>query len=141
MKGNSYLTKLLESSSLKRVRIKVDPKEVLRATDFSKCDGYEGYILKEKMGKTKIIVLSPEFPVFDDIPQEFLETIMGDGETDVVDEFKCFVHGKLEVKDGDPFIQCLSKAENIEDIEAGLRQKGLEPEAINQIYREFISSE
>lgn len=141
MKGNSCLTKLLESSSLKRVRIKVDPKEITRATDFSKCNGYEGYILREKMGKTKIIVLSPDFPVFDDIPSEFLETILADQQTDVVDEFKCFLHGKLEIKDGDPFIQCLSKAETIEDLEAGLRQKGLETQAICELYREFISNE
>jgi hypothetical protein len=141
MKGNSFLTCLLESSNLKKVRIKVDPSEISRATDFSKCNGYEGYILREKLGKTKIIVLSPDFPIFDDIPSDYLENIVGDKETDVIDEFKCFVSSKLELKEGDPFIECLAKAETIEDIEAGLKQRGLETEKISNLYRDFISNE
>jgi hypothetical protein len=141
MKGNTFLTCLLEASNLKKIRIKVDPSEISRATDFSKCNGYEGYILREKLGRTKIIVLSPDFPIFDDIPSDYLENIAGDKETDVIDDFKCFVHSKLELKEGDPFIECLAKAETIEDIEAGLKQRGLETEKISNIYRDFISNE
>ena len=143
MKYLSLLQESLRSLTLKRVRIKIDPAQVTKECDFTKCTGYEGYVLEECGGSMKILVLSPEMPVHQ-IPDEFLEILSDVHEHDTFSEFKALVikhlaaRGKTET---DPVSQDIIKSETVGEIESALRQAGATEEDLTKLYRHFIEHE
>jgi len=143
MKYISLLQESLKNLTLKRVRIKVDPAQITKECDFTKCTGYEGYVLEECGGSMKILVLSPEMPVHE-IPEEFLEILSDVQEQDTFSEFKAMVIKHLATKgktETDPITQDVLKSETVGEIESALRQAGVTEEDLTKLYRHFIEHE
>jgi len=118
MKYNDIILESLKKTALKRIRIKVDPAQVSAEADFSKVDGYEGYVLEEGKGHLKILVLSPEMSIHD-IPEEFIETLAAEAD---YDSFCCFKEYLIKhlLKDGkvinDPIIIQINNTSCLSDI-------------------------
>jgi len=74
MEYTKVIEESLKKTALKRIRVKVDPALVTAGVDFSKVDGYEGYVLEECMGRLRVLVLSPDMPICD-LPEEMLEIV------------------------------------------------------------------
>ena len=90
MQYSKVIEEGLKNTSLKRIRVKIDPAVVSKECDFSKCNGYEGYILEENAGSLKVLVLTPDMTI-EDIPEEFLEYLASEDEVDTFEEFKKFI--------------------------------------------------
>jgi len=134
----------LKTTNLKRIRIKTDPSKVASNEDFKNIEGYEGYILGEALGKMRILVLTPDMPIMD-VPPEMLEHIYDDQITDILNEFKHYakeylVKNKYK-KQNDPVFQNIDNSAGYEDIEAFLKQNGVDGDELNRVYREFIERE
>lgn len=133
----------LKSTSLKRIRVKVDPALVTAGVDFSKVDGYEGYVLEECMGRLRVLVLSPEMPICD-LPEEMLEVVADKIDNDVFEEYKAFIINRL-VKDGkttnDPLLEQIRCSGDINSIELLINQAGYTGEKLATLYRDFITNE
>ena len=133
----------LRNTSLKRIRVKIDPAIVSKECDFTKCDGYEGYILEENAGSLKVLVLTPDMTI-EDIPAEFLEYLASEDEADTFEEFKKFIIQRL-VKDGkaenDPLLQNICNSDCINDIEQYVKQCGYTGDNLSELYKDFILDE
>jgi len=135
----------LKKTALKRIRIKVDPALVNASAecDFSKVEGYEGYVLEECMGRLKILVLSPDMPICD-LPKEVIEAIADKQDTDVFEEYKAFVISKL-IKDGktinDPLLEQIKGSGDINSIEQLISQSGYTGDKLACLYKDFITNE
>lgn len=133
----------LNNTSLKRIRVKIDPAIVGNECDFSKCDGYEGYILEERAGNLKVLVLTPDMTI-EDIPMEFLEFLASEDEADTFEEFRVFIMQRL-IKDGkaenDPLLQNIQNSNCISDIEQYVKQCGYTGDNLSELYKDFIIDE
>lgn len=140
MNFTKLIKESLKTTSLKRVRIKVDPALVNAECDFSNCNGYEGYILHEKAKSLKILVLSPEMTI-EDIPTEFLEILNKQEMCDTFEEFKVFLIKNL-IKDGkpenDPVIQQIMNSNCIDEVEQFAKQSGYTGDNLSELYKDFI---
>lgn len=143
MEYGKIIEESLKKTALKKIRIKVDPAKVNAEADFSKCDGYEGYVLEECLGRLRILVLTPEFPICD-IPEEFIEAVAEKVDEDVFEEYKMFVINKL-VKDGkainDPLLEQIKCSTDINSIETLISQCGYTEYKLAELYRGFITNE
>jgi len=130
----------LKQTALKRVRIKVDPKLVCQTEDLSQCDGYEGYILAETGDKPKVLVMSPDgVSSVMDIPQQFLQMLMSDEESEALRAFKGYICDICELDTSTPEAEILLSASTIEEVEAILKQVGLSDDELKVLYRNFIA--
>jgi len=143
VKYNDLILESLKKTALKRVRIKVDPALVTKEADFSRCDGYEGYVLEEGKGHLKILVINPELGI-EDIPIEFIEAIADQADYDsfcLLKEYiiKSLLHdGKTE---SDPIIEQIRNSNNINDIEQYIIQCGYNSEKLAQLYKNFLMND
>jgi len=129
----------LKKTALKRVRIKVDPSLVCQTEDLSQCDGYEGYILAETGDVPKVLVMSPDgVSSVMDIPQQFLQMLMSDEESEALRAFKEYICNICELDTATPEAGILLNATTIEQVEAILKQVGLTDEELKVLYRNFI---
>jgi len=144
MKYNDLILESLKKTSLKRVRIKVDPALVAKEADLSKCDGYEGYVLEESKGHLKILVLTPELCI-EDIPVEFIEAIAAEADYDSFCLLKEYIIKKLIHHDGktenDPMIAQISNSNCLNDIEQIIRQCGYTGENLALLYKGFLTDD
>jgi len=143
VKYNDLIFESLKKTALKRIRIKVDPAQVSAEADFSKVDGYEGYVLEEGKSHLKILVLSPEMSI-QDIPVEYIEMLAAQDEYDSFCQLKGYLTGKL-LQDGmvenNPIIQQINNSQSLNDIEAIIKQCGYTGDKLAEIYRNFITDE
>ena len=143
MKYNDVILESLKRTALKRIRIKVDPAQVSAEADFSKVDGYEGYVLEEGKGHLKILVLSPEMSIHD-IPEEFIELLASEADYDSFCLLKEFIIKKL-IKDGrvenDPIITQIANSNCLDDIERIINQCGYTGDKLTELYKGFITDE
>ena len=143
VKYNNVIFESLKKTALKRIRIKVDPKFVSAEADFTKVDGYEGYVLEEGKGHLKILVLSPEMQV-QDIPNEFIEMVAAEADYDSFCLLKEFIIKKL-IKDGkvenDPIITQIANSNCLDDIERIINQCGYTGDKLTELYKGFITDE
>ena len=143
MKYNDLILESLKKTSLKRIRIKVDPALVTKEADFSKCDGYEGYVLEEGKGHLKILIINPELGI-EDIPIEFIEAIADEADYDSFCSLKEYVIKTL-LKDGvvenDPILFQISNSNCLNDIESIINQKGYTGERLAELYKNFITND
>ena len=143
VKYNNVIFESLKKTALKRIRIKVDPKFVSAEADFTKVDGYEGYVLEEGKGHLKILVLSPEMQV-QDIPNEFIEMLAAEADYDSFCLLKEFIIKKL-IKDGkvenDPIIKQIANSNCLDDIERIINQCGYTGDKLTELYKGFITDE
>ena len=143
MNYQNIMLESLKNTALKRIRIKVDPAKISAECDFSKVEGYEGYVLEECMGRLKILVLSPDMPICD-LPEEIIEAIAEQQNADVFEEYKAFVITKL-IKDGktinDPLLEQIKCSSDINSIEQLINQFGYSGDRLASLYRDFITNE
>jgi len=143
MKYTDFILESLKKTALKRIRIKVDPAQVSAEADFSKVDGYEGYVLEEKRSHLRILVLSPEMSV-EDIPVEFIQAISDQEHLDSFCQLKEYVIKTL-IKDGtvenDPIIYQITNSNNLDDIERLINQKGYTNDKLAGLYKNFITDD
>ena len=143
VKYNDVILESLKKTALKRIRIKVDPAQVSAEADFSKVDGYEGYVLEEGKGHLKILVLSPEMSIHD-IPEEFIEALAAEAD---YDSFCCFKEYLIKhlLKDGkimnDPIIIQINNTNCLSDIEVIIRQCGYTGDKLADLYKGFLTDE
>jgi len=143
VKYNDLIFESLKKTALKRIRIRVDPAQVSAEADFSKVDGYEGYVLEEGKSHLKILVLSPEMSI-QDIPVEYIEMLSAQDEYDSFCQLKGYLTGKL-IQDGmvenNPIIQQINNSQCLNDIEAIIKQCGYTGDKLAEVYRDFITDE
>ena len=140
MKYDLIIENNLKTVSLRKVRIKIDPKLVSQEADLSKCDGYEGFILAETGDVPKVLVMSPDgVSSVMDIPQQFLQTMFGDEESQALTAFKDYICDVCELDMTTPEAEMILSANTIEDIESLLKTAGLLDDEIKIIYRNFIT--
>lgn len=137
MKFRKIIEDNLKTTSLKRIRVKVDPAKINTEKDFSKIEGYEGYVLEESKGNLKILVLNPELTI-DDIPEDVIEYINDEDKEDTFNELRAFIIRKLNLKENDPLINQLTNTSCISDIEVFLKQAGHSDECLSSLYKAFI---
>lgn len=140
MRYNTIITEGLKSTALKRVRIKVDPAQITKECDISKCSGYEGYILAECTLTSSVLVLSPELSI-EDIPNKFLEPIEDEEDMNITHDFLEFLNNDIEISNlavDDPFKLSLIKCRSIDEIECILKQQGYTDDQVSKLYKEFI---
>ena len=142
VKYNLIIEQSLQSTALKRVRIKVDPSLVHKVSDLTGCDGYEGYILAECGENYKVLVVAPgeaaDMSVME-VPGDQLEDI--DDGFDVVGAFIEFVLNKHRVSLDSGLGDQLSRANTVEQVESILKQTGYTDDDVKILYRDFIASE
>jgi len=143
MRFRHILEESIKNTSLKRVRVKVDPGQISSECDFAKCTSYEGYILTEGVKTIKILVLSPEMSI-EDVTPDMIEYIANEEACDCIDDLKAFIIEKL-MNNGtvasDTIIKNINNCSEISDVEAFLKQSGYDAESINEIYRSYILDE
>ena len=130
----------LQRTALKKVRIKIDPAAIGVAEDLKKCDGYEGYVLSEDSTISQVIVAKPDQngnPVSLLIPTEYLELIRQEILQQKLDKLKEFIILSLNLQQGDPIIPSILSCNNLDDIDAFLRDKGLTESDILKLYKYF----
>ena len=140
---NDLILESLKKTALKRIRIKVDPALVSAEADFSKVDGYEGYVLEEGKSHLKILILTPELGI-EDIPIEFIEALADDAAEDAFHSLKHFIINKLiqnGMVENDPIIFQVTNSDNLNDIEQIINQCGYTKEKLADLYKEFISDD
>jgi hypothetical protein len=142
MKVDRAIEETFKKSNLKRIRIKVDPRQLVNQ-GFEHCDSFEGYVLEECMGKLKILVLTPDMAVHD-IPEQFIEMLATQHDMDVFEEFKAFAIKNL-IKDGmpenSPTLEQVLNSGCLNDIEQYLKQSGFTGERLADMYRDFITND
>ena len=144
MKYDLIIEQSLRTTSLKRIRVKVDPSLVSKENDLSKCHGYEGYVLEECGDVPKVLVVSPEFSngmSVMGIPSEYLESMPEDNDADILNQLKLFVLQKRNFDLDSPEAQQIAKANSIEEIESILKTTGLTDDDVKVLYRKFILDE
>lgn len=144
MKYDFIIEQSLKTISLKRVRIKVDPKLVNTEADLSECDGYEGYILAECGAIPKVLVMSPDFDggmSVMNIPDEHLEVMTGDEDTYILNQLKVFILQQYSLDIDSPEAQSVITADSIESIESALKTIGHNDDDVKVLYRKFILDE
>lgn len=138
---HSLLENVLRNTNLRRVRIKTDPSKVRNHEDFKDIEGYEGYILAERAGNLKILVLTHDMPI-KDLPEEVIQHIQDEANLDTIEGFKRFVKEYLlstkGKKKNDPVFAQIDNASSIADIEPFLLQAGIKEFELNNLYRVFI---
>lgn len=140
MKYELIIENSLKQTALKRVRIKVDPSLVYQTEDLSQCDGYEGYILAETGDVPRVLVMSPDgVSSVMDIPQQFLQMLMSDEESEALRAFKEYICTVCELDTSTPEAEILLNAPTIEEVEAILKQVGLTDDELKVLYRSFIA--
>jgi len=144
VKYNFIIEHSLKTTSLKRVRIKVDPKFVNAEADLSNCDGYEGYVLAECGVMPKVLVVSPDFDngvSVMDIPGEHLEDIESNDEQGLLNQLKFFILQKRSLDINSPEAQLIISSNTIENLEAALKSTGVSDDEVKVLYRTFILDE
>jgi len=134
----------LDSTSLKRIRVKTDPSQTAGIEDFKHIQGYEGFILRECQGKLRVLILAPDMPIVD-IPPEMLEHMYDEQQNDVFTGFKDYCKEYLikekNKKNNDPAFTNIDNSKDYGEVELFLKQNGVQEEDLNNLYRKFIENE
>jgi hypothetical protein len=142
MKYDQIILESLQRTTLKKVRIKIDPIDVKSSADLSRCNGYEGYVLAEGQELTKVIIVLPDqdgnMSVIE-VPNEHLEILNNAAQN--LDALIHFIILSLDVSGDDPLIQNIHACESIDDIEVFLKDRGLSDDDIAEIYKYYIAHE
>lgn len=139
MKFLSILEQALEKTSLKRVRMKTDPRD--RANPFSSAP-YEGYIIEENEGVLKIMMISP------DMEQDMIEAEPCDVEpvstSQTFEDFKNFVLNYLQSSGKFDHAEAthhkILHAGDIQHLEAFMKEQGVERDEFEKISKLFLMS-
>lgn len=143
MKYTDFILENLKKTSLKKIRVKVDPALVTAGTDFSRVDGYEGYVLEEGKGHLKILIINPELGI-EDIPIEFIEAIADQADYDSFCLLKEYIIKKL-INDGkaenDPILMQIEQSDCLNSIEQLISQYGYSGDKLAELYKGFLTDD
>lgn len=138
MNYNLVIERALQNlSSLPRVRIKTDPKYVGKIKDLSEAPDYIGYVLHEGLSKVKVLILPPDLSI-EDIPVDLIEFISAEDKADVFTDLKRFIIIKLGIKEEEPVFTQIANSQNIDELEAFIKQYGTSDDHVQELYKEFI---
>ena len=118
------------SKSLKRIRIKVDPRFATHE-HFKQCNGYEGYILDEDHSSVQLMVLRQGMPIVT-VPVEALV------QCDKYFDLKTHLAKKLKLSQVDPLYTELFNCKTMTEVECILSRLGIEGRELSVLYLQYI---
>jgi hypothetical protein len=136
MRFNTIVEHALERTTLKRVRLKTDPN---MKDDLHNADAYEGYVIEEQEGMLRIMVVAPKNKnsTIDARPEDVEPT----GER-TLEQFKQFtldyLHAKKKCDCTDSTHTNILGAQDIQHVEAFLRERGVEHDEFIKIIKLFL---
>ena len=132
-----------DKSNLLKVRLKIDPAKT-KLKEFSKLNGYEGYILNEDlMDRTFDVLMLGDFddPIIRNIPMDCIDN---DSIVSKLDKFKIAAKAYLiyrakanQEEDAEVFTD-VELAKSINDIEKKLKDFGLNNEQVCEVYKLYV---
>lgn len=128
-----------DEKSLKRVRLRTDPKQ---KHSLHNATAYEGYVIEENEGMVRVMMIAPdEQSSILDFPPEQLEPC---GQR-TLDDFKNFVlnyiHGIGKCDDTDVTHHNILNASDVQHLEAFLKEQGVEQDEFIKILKLYIMSD
>jgi len=136
MRINEFIDKVLNKSILKKVRIRVDPRESCHSS-FHLSSSYEGYILEENDTTVKIYLVNAPLDI-DPIQQVSKKHII-----EPAGSAKNFVQKLVElliqsgVSQNNPVLQQIKNLKNLEFLETYLKQLDLDDKKISGLYKKL----
>jgi len=138
MRFNTIIENALGRTTLKRVRLKTDPK---MKNDLGNADAYEGYVIEEQEGMLRIMVVSPR--TNDSVIDADPESLEPTGER-TLEHFKKFtldyLHAKKKCDCTDSTHSHILGAQDIQHVEAFLKERGVEHDEFVKITKLFLMS-
>jgi hypothetical protein len=128
-KFKSLVDNAIRQTQLVRVRLKVDPA-LCAGGEIMKYQGYEGFVLAEHDGKTRVYVESCNDVIM--VPSGMLEPVVS---TSPLDALKIAAVETLQLAPGDALVPMIIAANSPEALEAYLREHGVDAESMLCVYR------
>lgn len=133
-KFKSLVDNAIRQTQLVRVRLKVDPA-LCAGGEIMKYQGYEGYVLAEQGGKTRVCIECCDDVIM--VPNSMLEPVMT---TTPLDTLKIAAVKTLQLTPNDALVSMIIAANTPEALEAYLREHGVDAEVILGVYRKAYYS-
>ena len=128
-KFKSLVDNAIRQTQLVRVRLKVDPALCANG-EIMKYQGYEGFVLAEHDGETRVYVESCNDVIM--VPSGMLEPVAS---TSPLDTLKIAAVETLQLAPGDVVVSKIIAANSPEALEAYLREHGADAEIMLCVYR------
>ena len=128
-KFKSLVDNAIRQTQLVRVRLKVDPALCANG-EIMKYQGYEGFVLAEHDGETRVYVESCNDVIM--VPSGMLEPVAS---TTPLDKLKIAAVETLQMSPGDALVPMIIAANSPEALEAYLREHGADAETMLCVYR------
>jgi hypothetical protein len=128
-KFKSLMDNAIRQTQLVRVRLKVDPALCANG-EIMKYQGYEGFVLAEHDGETRVYVESCNDVIM--VPSGMLEPVAS---TSPLDTLKIAAVETLQMSPGDALVPMIIAANSPEALEAYLREHGVDAELMLCVYR------
>jgi|TARA_B110000495_G_scaffold123403_1_gene107309 hypothetical protein len=138
VKFNKIINSALDSTSLKKVRFRTDPKN---KDNLSITGEYEGYVIEEMSGVLRIMMTSPDAKddIMDISPEE-----VEPAEGRTLEDFKRFaleyLHSKNKCDCAEATHDNIISAGDIQHLEAFLKEQGVENNEFIQLIKLFLMS-
>lgn len=139
MRFNTIIEHALSTTSLKKIRMKINPKEEITP---NMSQPYEGYIIEESEGMVKVMMLAPGL--------EHEVTSINNVEPapgNTFEKFKSFIVNYISSKNHDDCDQCeqcsyesVNLATDIQQLEMIVKEHNIESPEFQQIIKLFIMS-
>ena len=129
-KFKSLMDHALQHTQLVRVRLKVDPA-LCKAGEIQKYQGYEGYVLAERDGVSRIM-LAENCEEIINVPNEMIDVIVP---TSPLDLLKVIAFEHLALPSNDPLAVMIIAANTPQALETFMREHGVDAEKMLGIYR------
>jgi hypothetical protein len=129
-KFKSLLDHAMQHTQLVKVRLKVDPANC-KGGEIQKYNGYEGYVLAERGGKTRIMIAENCCDIID-VPNEMIDVVVP---TTPLDLLKVIAFEHLALPSNDPLAVMIIASNTPEALETFMREHGVDAEKLLGIYR------
>lgn len=137
MKFSNIIEQALDNTSLKRVRMKTDPRDS-KNPGFS--TPYEGYIIEEDEGMIKVLMISPE----QEQPMEMSPCDVEPASGQTFEDFKQFVldymHSSGKHDHQEATHHKILHAGDIQHLESFMKEQGIESTEFEKICKLFLMS-
>lgn len=135
---DDFINDVLRKSVLKRIRIKVDPRESAQhASGYHLSSSYEGYILQETDTTVKVYFINTPAGI-EPIQQVDKKHIMGPVGTDTFIQKLVQTLISTGVKSNHPVLKQLEELHNLEFVETYLKQLNLDDRQISELYKKML---
>ena len=137
MRIDEFINKALQKSVLKKVRIRVDPKESC-SDQYHLSTSYEGYVLEESETSIKIYFIDTPKGI-EPIQQVDKKHIIEPADTkknNFIQELINILIG-TGIEENHPVLQQISNLKDLEFLETYLKELGLDDRAISKLYKKM----